>query len=526
MRAGLRVADSQEGPVLYSGEKPLQHPLQPKSRAEETARRQQIQNQTLVLVPSPLFGYGLEVLLEKLPPESRILCVEHDEGLMAASAGYFPPWLAGDPRVAYIRAADPRQARAFAEKRFGLHLFRRVLTVVLTRGYSLFPDFYRELASALLEMIQSYWRNRMTSLHLGRLWMGNLFTNLALLPACLPLTRARFTRPVVVAGAGESLERHLGFLRSHRDDFALVCVDTALPVLRKSGLTPDLVIIAEAQFANIYDFAGLHDWGIPVAADLSSYPGILRRFTGPRYVFLSRFAELAWFSRAEVKGVLPPCIPPLGSVGVMALYIACRAAGEEFPVFLAGMDLRYEAGKPHAKGSPTHTLFLAGSGRLSFPRYLASWYGRPREKAPLAGGGAALVDAVLASYRNALMEIVHSRKNIFRLEGAGLELGTALICHEEAAALMARSRRTPDHGPAEAEDAVWRAESIQDFLDAQRKELRFLAAAPALDAEILKENDYLLLDFPENPPWPLEDAGFIRRVRERAAWYASRLKRE
>jgi hypothetical protein len=528
MPAGPWIAESPEGPVLYSGEKPLQHPRQPRSRAVETARRARIENQTLVFVPSPLFGYGLEALLEKLPPESRILCVEHDEQLMAASAGRFPPRLAGDPRLAYIRAANFRQVCAFTEERFGLHLFRRVATVTLTRGYSLFPDFYRGLAAALLDMIQSYWRNRMTSLRLGRLWMGNLFTNIALLPACRPVTQVSFARPVVVAGAGESLERHLDFLCAHRDDFALVCVDTALNVLRKAGLSPDLIIIAEAQFANIYDFAGLDDWSIPVAADLSSYPGILRRFTGPRYVFLSRFADLAWFSGAQAKGVLPPFIPPLGSVGVMALYLACRAAAEEFPVFLAGMDLRYEAGKPHARGSPSHTLFLAEYGRLGLPRALAAWYGRPREKAPLAGGGAALVDAVLASYRSVLRQIAVGRKNILSLESSGLDLGTAIIRHKEAAVLMAQSRdkKTFPQGDAVcgSEAASWRPETVQAFLTGQRTELRALAAAPTLNAETLKKNDYLLLDFPENPPWPLQDAGFIRRVRERAVWYASRIR--
>jgi hypothetical protein len=531
MRAAPGIRDSEEGPVPYSGDKPLYHPLYPKSRAEETARQLQIQNQTLVFVPSPLFGYGLDVLLERLPAESRILCVEHDEDLMAVSAGHFPKRLAEDPRLAYVRAADIRQARVFAETRFGLYLFRRVVTAVLTRGYSLFPDFYRGLAGELLDMIQSYWRNRMTSLHMGRLWMGNLFTNLALLPACRPVTRARFTRPVVVTGAGESLELHLDFLRSRRGGFALVCVDTALPVLRKAGLTPDLLVAAEAQFANMYDFAGLDDWSVPVAADIVSYPGILRRFTGPRYIFLSRFADLAWFARAEAAGVLPPFIPALGSVGVMALYLAGRAAGEEFPVFLAGMDLRYQAGKPHARGSPSHTLFLANWSRLAFPRYLASWYGRPREKAPLAGGGAALVDAVLASYRNALRQLVLGRKNIFSLEGAGLDIGAAILRHEEAEALMEQSRgRAAADGNAawKSEDTVeaapWRPETVQAFLTLQCAKLDALAASPALEAETLRENDYLLLDFPENPPWPLADAGFIRRVRERAAWYASRIR--
>ncbi|MDR3199888.1 MAG: DUF115 domain-containing protein [Spirochaetales bacterium] len=534
---GLRITDSPEGPVLYSDDKPLYHPQHPKSRARETARRENIRGQTLVLVPSPLFGYGLDELLENLPAESRLLCVEHDEELMAASLSHFPRELLHDPRLAFVRAADVRQACAFATQRFGAHLFRRVAVVSLTRGYSLFPDFYRELSAGLLDMIQTYWRNRMTALHMGRLWMGNLFTNLTALPACRPLTDLRFSRPLVLAGAGESLERHLDFLSSRRAEFSLVCVDTALPVLRRAGLTPDLIIIAEAQFANMYDFAGLgkDGWNIPIAADLSSYPGIFRRFTGARYVFLSRFTELAWFDLDDVKTILPPFIPPLGSVGVMALYIAALAAAENCPVFLAGMDLRYTAGKPHAKGSPTHTLLLAGENRLSYPRYLASWYARPREKAPLAAGGTAVVDAVLASYRNALREIAQSRKNVYSLEGEGLEVGAPLVSHEEVQKHFTRAGNKEeaslcasgsDAQRTAAGQTVWTADAINIFCNTQISQLAKIASSVRkVSDEDIKKCDYLLLDSPENPPYPLEDAGFIRHVCERAAWYAQRLSR-
>jgi hypothetical protein len=447
---------------------------------------------------------------------------------MAASLRHFPRGLIQDPRLAFVRASDVEQACGFAAQSFGVHLFRRVEVVSLTRGYSLFPDFYRDLAAGLLDMIQTYWRNRMTSLHMGRLWMGNIFMNLAMLPACASLAELEFTRPVVIAGAGESLERHLDFLAARRGCFALACVDTALPVLGAAGITPDLIVIAEAQFANTYDFAGLQNWNIPIAADLCSYPGILRRFTGPRYMFLSRFTGLLWFSRDDVKAVLPPFIPPLGSVGVMALYIASRAAAEDRPIFLAGMDLRYPAGKPHAKASPSHTLLLAGQGRLSFPHYLASWYSRPREKAPLAGGGSALSDAVLASYRDALKEIALGRKNVFTLEGEGLDLGVPALSHTQAEILFGQCPARGKEGSGlsgAAAGCSWDAESVSAFCAAQAAELKALAASPGITAQQAARMDYLFLDAAENPPYPLGEAGFIRRCRERAAWYASRLAR-
>jgi hypothetical protein len=262
-----------------------------------------------------------------------------------------------------------------------------------------------------------------------------------------------------------------------------------------------------------------------VAADITSYPGILRRFRGSRYIFLSRFAELSWFSRADVSALLPPFIPPLGSVGVMALYLAVQAAAEDCPIFLAGMDLRYQGGKPHAKASPSHSLFLAGQGRLSYPRYLAAWYARPKEKAPLARGGSVLADAVLASYKNVLQNIAGNRKNVFSLEGDGLDLGIPVLSHNEAEALLKQKPLLPASGSAPiTAPGPWLPAAVAAFSAAQRAELESLAAAPAVRAEDLSRLDYLPLDFPENPPYPLGDPGFVRRCRERAAWYALRLR--
>jgi hypothetical protein len=190
------------------------------------------------------------------------------------------------------------------------------------------------------------------------------------------------------------------------------------------------------------------------------------------------------------------------------------------------MDLRYQGGKPHAKASPSHSLLLAGQERLSYPRYLAAWYARPKEKAPLARGGSVLADAVLASYKNVLRNTVRDRKNIFSLEGDGLDLGIPVSSHTEAETVLARKSSLPASCSAPAVNhARWPAAAVAAFSGAQRAELETLAAAPSVSAGDLSRLDYLLLDFPENPPYPLGDSGFVRRCRERAAWYAARLRK-
>lgn len=520
-QADPRVEPSPGGLVLFYQDKALYHPDNPRERPERLARDRVLPGKCLVLVPSPLLGYGLEELLAGLPEDSRILCVEADEKLMALSSKHIAGGILQNPQISFVRSGSAESIMRHIENRFGFGLFRRCTTVALNRGYTLNAGFYRLLEKAVWESIQTFWRNRMTTLHMGRLWMANIFLNMALLPGSRPLTDLRLEKAAVVVGAGESLENHLPFLADYRSRLAIVCVDTALPALLAAGIRPDLITAAEAQFANIYDFLGLSDWSIPVAADLASYPGILRRFTGERYIFLSRFEPLSWFEREDVEPSLPPLIPPLGSVGVMAVYIACRAVPVGFPVFLAGMDFRYTPGKPHARGAPSHALHLINQERFSSPRQLSAWYERPKETAPLAEGGAAAVDSVLASYRAVLAEIVGNCGNVYSLAGPGLYLGAPVLGHREAGTLAADAGRLSRIGVGRvaAASSPWTESSIRSFYD------NLLRGLGSMSEESLRDFDFLALDLPGTTAQGPEDDGFIRRCRERAVWYSERIRR-
>ena len=127
----------------------------------------------LVLVPGYGLGYGLEVLLSRLPAGSSLLCVETDPKLQALVAAFPPP---RDPRLAF--AASLRQSLA-AVRALGLHRFRRVQVVALCGSYHLDRSGYDAILQSLEEEIRQFWQNRITLAHMSRLWLRNLFANLA-----------------------------------------------------------------------------------------------------------------------------------------------------------------------------------------------------------------------------------------------------------------------------------------------------------------------------------------------------------
>jgi len=298
-------------------------------------------------------------------------------------------------------------------------------------------------------------------------------------------------------------------------------------VLLAAGVRPDFIVAAESQFANQYDFIGLGDWNIPVLTDLTSYPGIARRFSGDRYFFLSRFSELSWFKEAASAGILPPLIPPLGSVGVMALHIAGLATPHDLPIFLAGFDFSYTPGKPHSRGAPSHLLALSGSGRLSHPRYLAAWFDRPKTSALRKDGSREDCDAVLASYRTAMKDTALARGNVFDLGRCGLDLGIPVVRNETEFYGLIPSEYGKE-APEPERRSRWSDEIVRGYYESLLERLEegehALRNTGSERDEFLMKYDFITLDFPDVPPLPPPDPSFAKRCVLSADWYRRRVR--
>ncbi len=196
---------------------------------------------------------------------------------------------------------------------------------------------------------------------MGPLWVRNLFDNLASETFSLAPWPDWGDAPVIVCGAGVTLESALPWISDHRSAWKLIAVDTALPILKAWSLIPDAVVSLEAQHANLRDFAGW--FGAPVAlfADMTSYPPSTRVFSQQPFWFISEFAPLALWSRWPWGTAVAPRLPPLGSVGVAAAWIAWKLT--QGPVLLAGLDFSFPPGQSHARGAP----LIAGIGQPNQP---------------------------------------------------------------------------------------------------------------------------------------------------------------
>jgi hypothetical protein len=494
----LQSTEQGSGPTVHYRDHYLYSTKNPQAGPVRVAGTTTLLPATLILVPSLGLGYGIPELLGRLPTDCHVLCVEHDEALWDFASDVRTR-LAGDPRLTLLFAADLRPIHAFlAARRPGE--FRRVTTVRLCAAERLFPDFYKKVAQCLAEEVQIHWQNRMTLIHMGRLYVKNIFANLALLERARDLATHRTDRPVIAIGAGPSLTRTLPLLRRLQPHAALLAVDTALPVLVASGLAPDYVVALEPQFINIRDFYSLPSGSAALLADLASAPQVVRFCLDrgcPAYFFASHFAPLALWDRLQRSGLLPLPIPPLGSVGVAAAWLALRMSTG--PVFLCGFDFSYTGRRTHAAGSPASLADAATASRLTpaGQREFAALCTRPRVTLRGKTGETVESDLVLSSYARHLAALTGNEPRVFDLGEQGLDLGAPRLTDgDEALTIAASSRGTAPavHPTAPEGSDGWQTAALHGFLKEEN--------------ELLEESNRLLASLigPDRPAQGTLDA--------------------
>ncbi len=340
--------------------------------------------------------------------------------------------------------------------------------------------------------------------------------------------------PVVVAGAGPSLERTLPVLLAFRDRFVLMAVDTALPVFSACGLAPDVVVALEAQAVNNLDFIPAPSGGNSIlACDLSVHPSAARLFPGRVCFFSSEFAPLSLWGRMEEAGLRPQRFPALGSVGVAAGHAAVRLT--RAGVFLTGLDLSFPRAMTHAKGSPFLIAMLAGSSRLApvgQSGYIAL-AGRHLVRRADKHGRPVLTDRVLSSYRDSLEEEMReSSGRVWDCGETGLPLGVRLITTSGFAETLRGAAPSAERLNVDR-TRRFSADRLARFVSSERALLERVAAAAGLSSAVedpdlprlLADADYTRAHFPDQPDLSSPGQGFLARARVAALYYAERLRR-
>jgi hypothetical protein len=504
------------GKNLYSKYDPSKNP-------EKIIGSLQLKDETLYIVPSPLLLYGVESLLKKLPESSYVLALEIDQKLMGLTLSHNVP----THKNLKIVRLDSRETLKIVLEDLGVWRFRKSELLPLNYGYNLYKEKYDYLFNFASHLLSTFWRNRLTLNKLGKLWINNIFTNI---PKISNETPDNLNKAVIICGAGSSLEESVSLLRVHRKNLYIIAVDTALSALLKSGIKPDLVIALEAQFYNLGDFYDSINMDIDLLTDITGYPAVCRKLKGKTYFFTSEFVQNKLLDRVGNNCNLLLNIPPLGSVGVAAVYIARELFNTD--IFLTGLDFSFVPGKSHCKSSPFSNFQLRTSNRLN----PAGSYGIAMNRKIIRRKGKnpeseIQTDNVLESYAMLLKDIISRENRIYDLTSTGYPVGAASISEQEFIIHIENiSRKTQLEDKAE-KTSINSKEILKNELQRLEKLILIWESfthsvqdeIPENLMQALEDVDYIYVDFPDRLPHPLKEISFITRAIISAREYIEKL---
>jgi len=456
---------------------------------------------SLFFVPSPLEGWGLDALLEKLPADGALVVLEIDPDLRQHCRGAFEKFLGtrtGDPRLFWLEA-DTEESISDLFGRLPLGQLRRSEFLTFNGAWMIHAQRYRQVFSRLEQGLIRWWSNRITSVQMGPLWVRNFFDNLRSPTFSFSPWPDWGDSSVVVCGAGVTLETALPWIRAHRDHWKVIAVDTALPIFKAWSMIPDAVVCLEAQHANLQDFSGWLGARVPLFADLTSFPPATRVFNGSLFWYISEFAPLALWERWPWDASLVPRIPPLGSVGVVAAWIAWKLTRGQ--VLLAGLDFSFPDGQSHARGAPSLSALGCRTDRLHPMEQTGTWEGAGRYRTRANW----LTTNIMDGYAGVLSEqaaVQASRTRTWKEAGIplGLRLWSDRRTHESTLAPTTGLATGSADNPTDAKAWLQHEKNLWNSLLRRFDELN---AFPQDDSiwekleEQLRDVDYLTFSFPD-----------------------------
>lgn len=490
---------------------------------------------TLIVICSPCLWYGLKELTAKLPEKCEIIALEADKELLELAEENILNQK-GKSQVKLFSLTEPQKINEYLLQNTAKGKFRRALRVDFSAGISFAKEIYDSSFSAIQETINTFWKNRVTLIKMGRLYARNIFRNIQSLTSNFLLDEKANTvcKPIIVFGAGESTKHTLDLLTEKagiEPDFLsryyLLATDASLPVFNAYGIIPDAVIGLEAQSVIEKAYIGSAGKKITLFTDISARPQIKDILEGKTVFFATKYAECSFLNRLKDNGLIKSFIPAMGSVGLAAVYIALILRyNSNIPVFITGLDFSFSTGATHTKGAPAHLARLFSSQRfIAVENYDAAF---KNGTFCFSGKDSKLTrsDTILSSYAFNFRAIFENTPSLYDAGYSGLNLGLPLA--DDSFVLQNASSSTESIVYEDSSIPEQRTSCVQEFYRSEYyalNEIKDLLSngdkseyrdkSISLNEQLtflLKTREYLYLHFPDGYSFTT-DISFLKRIR-------------
>ena len=286
-------------------------------------------------------GYHITPFLHS-PAVKRAVILEPDEGLLRKVEGCEGVRnLLTHAKVEFHSGTGVNRFIESLKGRYGFLFFSGYRVLAYPTLRQIFPGPYADVENRLNTALSLLTNDALTIGRFARLWMNNVFRNLAEPGAVHPISElfGRWNGTAVVAGAGPSLSATFTELAMARSRIYLIAADAALKPLVRHGIRPDLVVSCDPQPSEYYHISGLRGdkvRDIPAVLNPLGYPELFRLFE-TRYLYFTL--------HPTTEFLLPLIRNDTGliinytSVSALAFHLAVAMGFET--ICLAGLDFTY-----------------------------------------------------------------------------------------------------------------------------------------------------------------------------------------
>lgn len=482
---------------------------------------------TLFVFASPVLGYGLSSLISKLPLSSFLAIVECDETLdiLFKKNGC----QLQEKNLQYFHSSNILEIIKKLDEKTSFN-FKKCYLIRASGGYALHQDFYNQLFQNLEARVANFWKNKITLIAMGRLYAKNIFKNAINVlgdekKRVYALKKSYVNKPIMVLGAGPSLDKSYEFILKNREKLFLLAVDVLLPALSSLAITPDAVLLLEAQYWIEASFLASSNRDITLFTDITSNPHVFNMMKGNIFLYGSKYANMQFLKDIQDVFSNIPFFDSVGSVGLLAIQIALFISKNETPIFHTGLDFSYDKGFSHSKGSSNCCNLMINNNRFKslypsetvFPSGVMKIEGKK--------GKMLFSTPILQSYAALYKKLFIKFSNLFDISNDGIVLRE--LTSEEIAQKYIESFFETKHASVNLENSEIEMTPILTYLKKEKEKLEtlrnMLIGIETFDKEkftsILKNSDYLYSHFPDNS-LNVEDVSFLKRVRiELEAFY-------
>jgi len=338
------------------------------------------------------------------------------------------------------------------EKRIDLEGSERLTVVEHPASNRLFAPYYGEVKEVIKDIINSKAANRVTREAFGIAYLRNAFKSLGHLEKLHPvrdLFGAMKGKTALVLSSGPGLDETVMRLKTSEHRPFLICVDSALPVLRGRGIDVDCIVSIDPQ-PHIMEHLNPGRGTAPlVVGTLSGYDRLW-----PWAAFEGCFLSLNSHPAAQLLDELYPghigsIDSVTGTVAGEALMLALKMGFSR--VAVTGIDFSFPRYTMYARGSAYQNRYGAFlNSRMAPVETLNSRYIRKSRDAGIELGVA--TRRSFLQYRRAIGELVgrEGGERVVHIRGEGLSLDNA-------------SEMTIDQLLHESEEFCEGSQSLPDF---------------------------------------------------------------